>query len=162
MTPVHQRIIDPHRGDCQTACVATLLDLPYEAVPTWLADAMDAYLAHQTDPQGRRAQPHDWHDAMVAWLRARNLHLLSLSWDHVQDWRALPGAFCIASMPSQRYPDSSHAVVARFTQDATSGAIRCDIVHDPNPGNTPYPLAQTPSRLAFLVPLDPAMPRMAP
>lgn len=33
MTPVDQRVIDPGVGDCMTACIASLLDLPYEAVP---------------------------------------------------------------------------------------------------------------------------------
>lgn len=147
MKPIPQRIIDQHRGDCMTACLASLLELPYESVPPFVANAYDA-----GDKTGAR-------DAADAWLRDRNLHLLRVAWDDLNDWSALREALCIASMPSQRFPGGSHAVVAgwdRVPLDGGSHYHQLVIRYDPNPLNEPYDLKKTdPVALSFLVPIDP-------
>lgn len=33
MIPIKQRIIDNKKGDCFTACIASLLEIPYEDIP---------------------------------------------------------------------------------------------------------------------------------
>ncbi len=148
MIPIQQRIVDQHRGDCMTACIASVLERSYESVPTWVADAYDA--GDATDAQA----------AMTAWLRERNMHLLSVSWDHLNDWRALCGAFCIATMPSQRFPGGSHAVIATWERVSLEGGSfyhQLVIVHDPSPLNKPYDLKEKdPIALSFLVPVNPA------
>lgn len=67
MTPVDQRILDhdPARGrvgDCMRACVASLLDLPYEEVP------------HFFDGEGAE---HGY-EALRAWLAVRGLSYVEL------------------------------------------------------------------------------------
>ncbi len=70
---VHQRIYDEARGDCFTCCIATILGLKYEDVPTWVADAYD------------RKKPHEAWDDILEWLRRQNLHLITVSWDDLND-----------------------------------------------------------------------------
>lgn len=144
MKPVFQRIVDAGRGDCQTAAVASILELPYEQVPTWVADAFDARL------------PHEAHDRMLQWFREHGFHYLTIAWDDLNDWRSLNGVLCIASMPSQRFTGSLHAVVATWVK-CSEGGHQFTIVHDPNPGNQPYPASAEPLRVSFLVPINPAI-----
>jgi hypothetical protein len=160
MTPftglIFQRILCKDRGDCMTACIASLLNLPYDSVPTWVADAHDDF----TKPEDPNAPPgplghYGAQHRMTVWLRERGLHLLEISWDNLRDWRPLVGAHCIASMPSQMAPGISHAVIG--TWEARSPSHHTfKIIHDPNPNNAPYPNSVEPRAVSFLVPLDPA------
>jgi hypothetical protein len=162
MTPVFQRIICENRGDCLSCCIASILDLPYEQVPPWLAVAYDATASNTRHlislpgcPVGSLWHLHHWDAYKTAWLRERGWHLLTVPDTLMTDFRALVGAYCIASMPSQALPGHSHAVVGQWVKVADQHH-RLEIVHDPNPNNKPYPLDVDPLAVMFLVPLNPA------
>jgi hypothetical protein len=144
---VYQQIIDKDRGDCQTAAIATLLGLDYADVPRWVADAYDV------------DDLSTWYPTMLAWLRERGLHYLTIPWRYLGDWRGLVGALCLASMPSQRFPGGSHAVVGTWRKKDPEGgpgsAHEFIVLHDPNPLNGPYPDDVVPTQVSFLVSVDP-------
>ena len=144
MIKVYQRIIDQGRGDCFTAAIASIFELPYEQVPTWVADAFDAGKPHRA-----------WHD-INAWLRERGFHQVTIKWEEFQYhyWNNLEGVECLLSVPSQRFPGVSHAVIGSWMKTATGGH-QLIIIHDPNPTNAPYPADVEPKRVTFLVPLHP-------
>ena len=115
MTPVFQNRFTNNQGDkgnCQTAAIASLLDLPIERVPYFFDF------------------PDFW-DAVFAFL-----------WDHgyeyygnIQpklgepiDWESMPGVdgYFIVAGPSPRWKDSSHAVIYKNGK----------MVHDPHPDGT--------------------------
>ncbi len=160
MKPVMQRIVDEGRGDCQTAAIASILDLDYEQVPTWVANAIDenkrtdALVNLPESPIYYQVCPHA---LMTQWLRERGWHLLDIGWEELRDWRGLVGAYCIASMPSQRYPGVWHAVVGTWRK--VGDGHQFEIVHDPSPVNGPYPMSVEPKSVAFLVRLNPAIDR---
>jgi hypothetical protein len=159
MTPVFQRIISETRGDCQSCCIASLLDLPYEQVPTWLADAYDRTSRNELRPDGSRWHLHHWFEEQTDWLRARGWHLARIPDNLLTDYRALVGAYCLASMPSQALPGHSHAVVGQWVK-AEEFRHQLAIVHDPNPNNKPYPMSVEASAVSFLIPLNPAQMRL--
>ena len=181
MIPVMQRIVDKHRGDCQSACIASLLELPYEQVPTWIAEAFDKEIALGMGMAHTTAMAElGAFKAMTAWLREKGWHLLQVGWDDLNDWRALEGVLCIASMPSQKNPGGFHAVVATWVKgsmgpEGNPDSHRLKILHDPNPQNGPYVLetvtnrtgdgppyglstlpAVSPRWVEFLVPINPS------
>jgi hypothetical protein len=166
MTPVFQRIICENRGDCMTCCIATLLDLPYEQVPTWLADAYDHTKANDLHLEGVPGCPagtpwhlHHFQPYMMAWLRTQGYMLVQVPNTALTDFKALVGALCIVSMPSQSLPGHWHAAVGQWVEVAEDHH-RLEIVHDPNPNNKPYPLEIEPEGITFLVPHDPGKMRM--
>lgn len=104
------------RGDCLRACVASILELPIEAVPDFSADGSYTIGA-------------------IAWLQARGYQVLSVQWsgdgyDHSQ-YLSCPQGYAVLGGKSPRtYPDGSragHAVVGR----ANGWNFRID--HDPHP-----------------------------
>ena len=115
MKPVFQTIFDANGGNCLSAAIASILELPIDAVPNFARDHGD-----------------DWERATAAWLRSRRLRLLSIgfaAWEtfcltHFDN----PGEYCLVSGPSG-YPDRGHAVVGRVTAE---GGI--EVAHDPIPG----------------------------
>lgn len=139
MRRVYQRIVDAGRGDCMTACLASILDLPYTAVPPFVAQAYDM------------GQPHKWHALMCRWLKARKLGLVCLKFDDLYDWRTLVGIRAMLSVPSQRFAGQTHAVVGTWV-DQPGGGIQVKICHDPNRLNKPYPPDVRPSYVRYIVP----------
>lgn len=144
MRYVPQRIIDAKRGDCMTACIATLLGLPYEDVPTWVADAFDRHDIHEGYPE------------MLAWIRERGWHLRTISWRCLNDFRGLEGVLCIASVPSQKFPATAHAVIGTWRQVGIEPCYKFHVEYDPNPGNGPWPDFLEPWSVSFFIPRDPA------
>ena len=143
MTPVFQTIIDKGRGNCMSAAVASILDLPLEEVPNWVTRAFD------------EGQPHRHYVYMREWLESKGLHLVRVNYKHFGDWRSLVGAYAIASVPSQRFEHTTHAVIVTWTK-LESGAHQISIVHDPNPSNAPYDLDKVePVDIYFVVPKHP-------
>ena len=138
MTPVFQTIIDPENGDCERACVATILDLPIEDVPNfvekdcvwWERDWIVARGYAIIEPK-RETGPHDY-----VYTGLRNLA-------------------AIATVPSQKYPGGTHVIVVgwRPHPDHPEHALECFVVHDPNPGNKPYEdIDKQIIRLVWIVP----------
>jgi hypothetical protein len=126
-----------------SAAVASILDLQLDEVPNWVTDAFD------------EGKPHLWHERMGAWFSNRGLHLVSLKYAHFGDWRMLVGAYAIASMPSQRFADTTHAVICTWGK-LESGCHQIRIAHDPNPNNRQYDLdKEEPRYIYFVVPKQP-------
>jgi hypothetical protein len=116
MTPTKQTLLhDPKAGvygNCFTACMASLLDLPIEAVP------------HFTEmiPVGP-----EWVDLINGWLRRFGLAYLEFEITDVAGWKPfLDGlGYHVLSGPSPRHEGATHAVIAR------GGAM----VFDPHPSD---------------------------
>lgn len=156
MIPVIQRISASGGdgklpGDCVKCCVASVLELPYEAVPHFVAGE---WLVAPRAVNGMVAGPPervDWFTALNDWLRSAGwaLHATNTSYyknplphgpfkdtfdwydpyDAPRSWSPGQGSW-IATVISENFERSTHAVVM------LDGAV----VHDPStkPRRTPY------------------------
>ena len=86
MIPVDQTRYGDPGGNCFSACVASLLELPIDDVPYFM---------------------HDWPAAFDAWLEARGLCQVSVPYD--PSMGVPPGFYILGG----QCPRGSHAVVAR-------------------------------------------------
>lgn len=138
--PVYQTIIDPERGDCERACVATILGCAIEDVPNFSEPGLP---------------PESW---MPMWLQ-------SVGWCLIETKRpttprdvsylGLNGIVGIGTVPSQAFPGGRHAVVIgwRPHPEHPESALECYIVHDPNPNNAPYEnVTELVERVRWMVP----------
>jgi hypothetical protein len=114
MTPVDQRIIDPDRGDCMTACLASLLDLPYEDVPYFLEEGAEPWFT----VYWRFLKQHGYDFVGTCSNSGEAIDFEDL----VQRCAGVNG-FYMAGGPSPRF-NCSHAVIINS---------RGEIVHDPHP-----------------------------
>ena len=139
--PIYQTIIDPERGDCERACVASLLGLPIGDVPNF------------ADPEVR-CRFDMW---LPEWLRARGYGVIepkTASGADGYSWLGLERLVAIATVPSQRFPGGKHAILVGWrAHPVHDGALECYVVHDPNPGNAPYEhVERVTERLRWVVP----------
>lgn len=138
MKPVYQTIIDPRKGNCYSAALASILELPLEDVPNFAAD--------------NPLSDIDYSNAVDNWLHKRDLARLTITisdkqfpFDYMFWAIPKPYKWCLVSGPSSTFKDSSHCVVGHVKTCAIT------LVHDPNPsgkffgGGNPY-------RASFLVP----------
>lgn len=139
MKAVSQEIIDSEIGDCLQACVASVLDLDAAAVPNFAA------------------MPEPWR-ALSDWLGSVGYAYVyahrcgGSSPIEFFDWRWLVGAVAIASVPSQRFPGVSHAILVTWAAGDRPGVVNMIVLHDPNPTNRSYDLGVTEiTALGFLV-----------
>lgn len=140
MKPVFQTIIDRGRGNCLTACLASLLHRELHEVPNFAADAEDA---GENDT--------GFWDRLYAWLDTQGYTYVSLHGTEALDYRGLRGQHCVMSVPSQRNPGGTHAVVGQFVPGELPGSLQLIVVHDPQSTNQPYGYVE-PSFVSFLVP----------
>jgi hypothetical protein len=174
MIPVVQRIVASGGdgklpGDCVKCCVASVLELPYEAVPHVVAGE---WLVAPRAADGVVAGPPervDWFSALNDWLRTegwalraeqRTYYKTPLPRGPVKDtfdwYEPYPAPRCwssgqgywIATVISENFERSTHAVVM----------LDGEVVHDPStaPRRTPY---QFVGEIHFHA-TDPAMCRM--
>lgn len=140
MKKVYQTIIDSERGDCERACVATILGVPIESVPNF------------ADPEERK-HLHLW---LREWLPAQGYGIIepkrSLA-PRDYTYSGLQHLAAIATVPSQAF-DCKHAIVVGWRPHPEyEGALQCYVVHDPNPNNGPYEnVAEVIERLRWIVP----------
>lgn len=104
------------------------------------------------------------HEEMQKWVAGRGLAYLEVDTQHWRGgsafdvthgfrWDDMVGMHAITTVPSQRYPDRSHAIVIRWEPGTVEGSVRVVVAHDPNPGNEPYDLgSMVLNSVAFLVP----------
>lgn len=117
MTPLTQtELYDPtrpdHRGNCWQTVIASLLELPLDAVPHFVQDDHDHHGAHEWH----------WWNRTLDFLRDRGHRL-----DPVTDMAAAPGEYLIVMGKSPRAGGTvHHAVIYR------DGVM----VHDPHPDRT--------------------------
>lgn len=143
MKPVNQEISDPGKGDCFSACLASLLEVPLSEVPKF-----------------RRDFGADMMKEAKKWL-AEN-YGLSIVTIQMQDWDseefcggdlrlvgAVPGTPCIAGGKSPNFPNCSHAVVGQ----TDIHELNFVMTHDPSPSKKG--IEGNPTHLYFFVPLHP-------
>lgn len=109
MVPVMQKVVDPGKGDCMRACIASILELPADAVPNFLEELEKGV---------------GWFECFDTFLRSHGLEY------HGQQPPTLAmelseglDGYYMATVPSLNFPDKTHAVV--FHRDK--------FVHDPSP-----------------------------
>lgn len=149
MIKVFQQVICKENGDCWRACIASILEMKSDDVPNFVALA------------GKRFG-EDPHALALEWLRERGVALLECHGRDPKDafnWRMLPGVFCILSVPSQKFPkECTHAVVGQWREHPENpDCTQIVIVHDPNPGNKPYPVDVKINGITYLVPMRPKL-----
>lgn len=105
MKPVDQTVFTVPGGNCFSACVASLLELPLEDVPYFMGD----------EPPD---QPSAWFEQLSDWLRPRGWWAIPIPIGN--GWK--PEGLCILSGKSPR-GDFDHCVVAHGLE----------VVHDPHP-----------------------------
>ena len=106
MKPVDQTVFTVPGGNCFSACVATLLELPLDRVPYFMGDF--------DEPDGV------WWERFARWLAPHGFYPLNFGCPPNGDW--YPRGEYILSAGSPR-GDFDHSVVA----------IGREIVHDPHP-----------------------------
>lgn len=127
MKPVFQTVFateeHPKQGDCFRACIASILELPIDAVPDFCAI------------------PHDWENNFHEWLSAHGLATVEVNLGQGQIvYPVTDGTICIVSGTTKRHPTRLHSVIGRVTWDQDkqpSGAARpflvFEFLHDPFP-----------------------------
>lgn len=116
MIPADQTNLEDGRGNCLTACVATLLDLPIGDVPNFI-------------------EREDMFKACRDWLAARGFKMLEFYFSDVEQLKEMYfepyGEFCILSGLSPRKKADGgkkyHAVVGKTV------GYGVEVVHDPHP-----------------------------
>lgn len=121
MKPVDQRIIDPGKGDCMTAALASLLELPYEQVPYFLGYGQETWFVEFC--KFLKSQGYEFMGGY-----STNEPPLLLGPELLARSKGLNGLY-MASGPSPRFK-CSHAVV--IDSDGK-------LVHDPHPSHEGVP-----------------------
>ena len=150
MKPVFQSIVDQDHGDCFRCCIASILEVEADAVPNFVAVERDDFHVYDR------------------WCAENGIALIEIGGRGYPEppsplslfrWDWARGVFCIASLPSQRFPGGWHAVVAQMAPDPEypQDAVKLRIAHDPNPDNGPYSADEIAKirTLVFLVPFIP-------
>lgn len=140
MVPVYQTIISNTNGDCERACVATITGIPLAEIPNFAEPGLPV------------AQ---W---MREWLPTRGWGVIEPKRNTTPDdytYSGLAGLVAMATVPSQAFPGSKHAIVIWWRDHPQHpGALECYVFHDPNPANAPYEdVAKQVERLRWLVPM---------
>ncbi len=139
MIPVNQTVIDFGRGNCLSACLASIMELPIEEVPNFREKA---------------GVEGDMVGFINKWLAPLGLHYFAVDMlAGCGTWHSLD-TYCVFSVPSQMNEKGTHAVVGKFErvwhEDRKTWGVHWSIVHDPNPNNKPYD-ADDIFRVGFLV-----------
>lgn len=146
MKPVYQKIIDVGKGDCFAACLASLLELPLEAVPNFRAIETE-------NPRGDNMTK-----LACGWLRCSyNLSLVTIyngqqleTGEDIRIANAFPGTPCIAAVISPNFENALHSVVGEIDEQGMNFVL----THDPNPNGKE--IKTRPLFFQFLVPMNPA------
>ena len=131
MKPVFQTIINGERGNCTAAAIASILEIELEDVPNFI----DAY----NEAGGEYGFSHyinKWlyptHGLIAFEIPTKGL---DCAWD--LSWCG--NVNVLATVPSQKFKDKFHSVVARINGVYNGVDKPMTIIHDPNPHNDPYP-----------------------
>ena len=122
MTPVFQTKFG-EGGNCFSACLASLFDLPIDAVPNFFETCGNEEAA--------------WWDGVRNWLRPRGLGVMSLELKSTENLKFFEGYFIVCGKSSRGL---NHATIWK------DGVM----VHDPHPSGTGI---AEPSMLDMLYPL---------
>lgn len=138
MIPIDQTLFGPVVGNCYSACLASLLEVPLKEVPNFAFDLKD-------DPG-----VDSWHRATTSWAKTRGFLLLTIA-------ATDPGNDPIASGEYGR--DFYHIIggKARRGDKLVNHAVvgkGGKVAHDPNPEYRNG--LEVVEDFTFLIPLDPA------
>lgn len=126
-----QTTFGEEEGNCMSACVASLLELPIEEVPSFLSKER-------------------WELDLNIWLAPRNLFFLEIR------WRPFPAPakplLCTASGKSPR-GDFDHCIVGQIEMTEEGDKVQLIKLHDPHPDDTGL---ETLTHAGFFVPIDPS------
>jgi hypothetical protein len=140
MKPVFQMTVDSEKGDCFSAALASILEVPLEAIPRF------------AELHGK----YNMMDAARPWLAENyGLSIVTIQMERElttgEDIRiigAVPGTPCIAGGKSATFEGELHAVVGEIDEHG----MNFRMTHDPNPAGKG--IVGRPLHLYFLVPLD--------
>lgn len=148
MTPVYQTIIDPGKGNCQQAAIASLFDLELHQVPDFKkADSFWTSCINFVIDQGKtfhcflynnRIQSLEGYEYNLD-IDSNKHYFNEDTYNHIQESNGVNGYFC-AGVYSPKYFNSFEA---RQITHAVIIDKNFNIVHDPNPNNKgieKYPL----------------------
>ncbi len=127
MRPVDQTVFTVPGGNCFSACVASVLEMPLDAVPYFMGDFKE--------------EPDAWWGRFTGWLEPLGFWPINFACPPDGDWH--PKGFYILSAGSPR-GEWDHSVVARGRE----------IVHDPHPSRAGL-VRRDKQQATILVPLDP-------
>lgn len=114
MTPVDQTIVAIEDGDCTRACLASIIELPIDAVPNFMRFGAGWFRIFS-----HFLMSLDYEFLGTGWVKSKDRpcgHILSKS-PNIK-------GYVIASVPSRSFPNSGHSVVMN---------LKGLVVHDPNP-----------------------------
>ncbi len=141
MKPIFQKILDVDKGDCASACLASILEIELEQVPSFWE------LARGSTPRMQ--------DEMRSWLESLGYCLLTVP---VKDtfilYSNLVGCHAFAGVKSQMFEGVHHGVVVTWVQK-DEHTVGMEIVHDPNPQNKRKYKPSEIEDLSFLIPINP-------
>ena len=144
MKPVFQSIVSSGRGDCFSACLASLLELPIHDVPNFRA--LEADSGTQMMTLARQWLYENFGLSLVG------IYMGAGAPESGEDFRlsgAIKGTPCIGAFTSPNVEGANHAVVGEIDEQG----LNFILTHDPNRNGKPidtYPLF-----LYFLVSLQP-------
>lgn len=145
MKPVYQSTVDPLKGDCFSACLASLLEVPLDAIPRFAEQATE-----------RWGSPTRLMEIARPWLAENyGLSIVTIQMEQTLETGAdiriigaVPGTPCIAGGRSATFESGQHAVVGEIDEHG----MNFRMTHDPNPSGKG--IIDRPIHLYFLVPLD--------
>lgn len=109
MKPIYQTIVDIKSGDCIRACVASILELPIDAVPNFIRFSTS------------------WHNVLKYFLLSLGYDWYGTGFPHSHKIKEYTiKGFVIGSVASKTFKDTTHSIVVN-----SKGLC----VHDPNPNN---------------------------
>lgn len=144
MTPVFQTIIDPVKGNCMQAAYASILDLPLDEVPNFVAEPdtsegnSDTRVLDWLAKQGLSKLRFDFYQKdRGPIILSSVMHAIEFS--NVEHF--------LLSVPSQKFEKGSHIVVGQMSKEE----YKMEVAHDPNPNNEKYDLNKTPPTSAIII-----------
>lgn len=143
MKPVHQEIIDAGIGDCFSACLASLLELPLAEVPKFRRDH-----GREMMTEARRWLAATFGLSIIT-IQLKDLNDDDFTGADIRLVGGVPGTPCIAGGASPNIAGALHAVVGEIDADG----MNFEMTHDPNPSGRG--ILGYPKHLYFLVPLKP-------
>ena len=124
MKPVFQTDLTAEHGNCYSACIASILEIPLENVPN-----ISDYI---------------WNIKMAEFIAKYGYNLLILPMEYLKYFSRIEGTYCIVSAKSPRHDNILHAVVGIGRNVEMDGEYINEVylVHNPFPNgellNSPY------------------------
>ena len=139
MKPVFQDIIDADKGNCMSACLASVFELELNQVPNFW------WMARGSTPRMQ--------DEMVKWLRTLGYCLLTVGMKKFIPFSQLVGCYALGGVKSQMF-DVNHGIIVTWVQK-DDHTVSMEVVHDPNPKNKRKYEPSEIIDVSFLIPINP-------